>query len=280
MEARMPEPAQLVNWPETLLGQIIARRWVLFIGSGVSASCVNDVGDSPPTWKSLLEALAEGIGDDTRKEKAYVLIASQRYLQAAEHIRWCYRVAAKNADYLARIREAVQGPVGHPFEPSGVYSVLLDLDPTTVVTTNYDRLFEIASKGAYDALTYDDEAIAANVRKGLPVLLKLHGRIDQMHRIILTRQDYLTLKKTGAHALDTLRSLFQTHTTLFVGYSIEDPDVQLLLEQELVTAIQKRTTCSPGAHTRTMSSRLSGISTVSPCCATTVLRVSSPCSRR
>lgn len=220
----------LVDWPDNLIRQIRDGRWVLFLGSGVAATCCNEAKNSPPTWEQLLASLAEGITDGSKQERAYELIGSRRFLAAAEHIRWCYRDAAKDTDFLNRVRDAVRGPADDPFQPSQVYAILLDLQPTIVVTTNYDRLFEIASRSAYDALCYYDASIASNVRKGQPILLKLHGRIDEMRQIVLTRQDYMRLRREGAHALETLRSLFHTHTVLFVGYSLEDPDVQLMLE--------------------------------------------------
>lgn len=219
-----------VAWPAHLVDRIAAKQWVLFVGSGVSASCRNRSGESPPTWSDLLRRLANLMQDKSEKQVATDLISSQRLLEAADHIRYCLdRQNALNA-YHTTLKRAVEGPTADPFSPSELFDDLLNLDPRVVFTTNYDKLFETASRSGYAAHTFTSSTLGGDLRRGDPVLVKLHGSTDSIAEIVLTRTDFARLMRTGARVLETLHALALTSTILFVGYSLDDPDIQLALQ--------------------------------------------------
>ena len=60
--------------------------------------------------------------------------------------------------------------------------------------------------------------------------MKLHGSTDAIHDIVLTRTDYAGATTVGRSVFDALRALTLTSTILFVGYSLDDPDIQLVLQ--------------------------------------------------
>lgn len=60
--------------------------------------------------------------------------------------------------------------------------------------------------------------------------MKLHGSTDVMPDIVLTRTDYARATTVGRPVFDALRALSLTTTILFVGYSLDDPDIQLVLQ--------------------------------------------------
>jgi hypothetical protein len=64
-------------------------------------------------------------------------------------------------------------------------------------------------------------------RSGLPLI---HGTVDKVDEIVLSRTDYSRLRLHGAQALEVLEALLLTRTALLVGYGLRDPDVQLLFE--------------------------------------------------
>lgn len=219
-----------LNWPEHLINQLAMDRWSLFIGSGVAASCSNKASKSPPTWHDLLTYLCDGILDEDTKSTGEELISRYDYLGAADHIRHCYEVEHRVHTYHQRIKEAVTGPLDDPFEPSSLYTVLLSLNPRTVFTTNYDKLFEIASRGGYSSHDFKSATLTDDLRRAEPVLVKLHGSVDSLAEVVLTRRDYSRVHHTGEHVLGILRALALTQTILFVGYSLGDPDIQLVLQ--------------------------------------------------
>jgi hypothetical protein len=99
-----------------------------------------------------------------------------------------------------------------------------------IVTTNYDSILERASKSGYRVKSYTDSDIGYDIRTGTPVLVKIHGSVDAQQKLILTRSDYSSARRDGARSLEVFQALLLTKTSLFIGYSLSDPDIQLLLE--------------------------------------------------
>lgn len=232
----------VVNWPEHLVDRIAGDQWVLFIGSGVSASCTNGAGHQPPMWAGLLDKLCDMIADGDLRGVGKTLIARSELLAAADHIRYSLWQESNLDGYLRAIRTAVDGPSEDRFEPSSLFDVLLGLDPRIVFTTNYDRLFERASKSGFATHTFRSDGLSADLRRGEPVLVKLHGSTDAINNIVLTRTDYVRVTREGRGVFDALTALSLTSTILFVGYSLEDPDIQLVLQAV------GRSGLSPEAH--------------------------------
>jgi hypothetical protein len=220
----------VVLWPPSLVERIAANQWVLFIGSGVSASCTNKAGESPPTWEGLLTRLCALIGDADDRKVGEEMIKSRDFLAAADHVRHSLIQESNLAGYQKTIRIAVEGPAADKFEPSSLFDALLNLDPRVVFTTNYDKLFETASKNGFRAHPVTSPDLTDDLRLGEPVFVKLHGSTDAVNHIILTRLDYARVARTGRDVFDALKALSLTSTILFVGYSLDDPDIQLVLQ--------------------------------------------------
>jgi DNA polymerase elongation subunit (family B) len=163
------------------------------------------------------------------------LIKQANFLEAAQYLKMQARGSAKESDFLSTIAEATDGNSqgGGNFMPSKFHDTLLRLNPDIIVTTNYDKILERASASGYKVHDYASTAIGRLVRSGQPLIIKIHGSIDDPDGIILTRADYARLRKQGSDALEVLQALFLTRTALFIGYSLNDPDIQLVLENVL-----------------------------------------------
>jgi hypothetical protein len=170
------------------------------------------------------------------------LVMENQLLSAADHIRHCLAAQNDLNGYHSALKRAVEGPQGDLYRPSELYDHLLTLDPRVVFTTNYDKLFERASKGGYATHMFSSTALGADLRRGDPVLVKLHGSTDSITNVVLTRTDYARLMRDGQAVLATLEALSLTSTILFVGYSLDDPDIQLALQSV------GRTPLDPEAH--------------------------------
>jgi hypothetical protein len=221
----------VVDWPSTLVERIAVGHWVLFIGSGVSASCTNAAGECPPTWSRLLDRLAALISDVDHRKTAERMIKAREYLSAADHIRFSVAQEQNLTTYHQTIKIAVEGSQSDRFTPSTFFDRLLDLEPRIVFTTNYDKLFETASQNKYGTYVPFEPADPSDaLRLGEPVLIKLHGSTDAMPEAVLTRTDFSRVMREGRPTLDILSALSLTATFLFVGYSLDDPDIQLVLQ--------------------------------------------------
>jgi hypothetical protein len=62
-------------------------------------------------------------------------------------------------------------------------------------------------------------------------IFKLHGDISSGQSIILTIQDYDHLLFRNIHVRVFMQAVFLNYTLLFVGYSLNDLDFQLLLSE-------------------------------------------------
>jgi hypothetical protein len=218
------------RWPQDLIERIAAHDFVLVVGAGASIGCENDEGDSAPSWKELLLHLTKKFAAGRAASEARKLIERGAYLDAAELLKAQASSKSKQTDFFKLISKAVDGRSGHYFQPRPFHDALLALNPSIIVTTNYDSILERASQNGYRVKTYKDDDVAYDVRTGTPILFKIHGSVDAQQKLVLTRSDYSAIRLDGAHSLDVFQALLLTRTSLFVGYSFSDPDIQLLLE--------------------------------------------------
>lgn len=225
----------LRRWPAHLVKQIVAGNFVLVVGAGVSSASRNDAGESPPNWTTLITRLANELLTAKPKTVVRDLVAKGRLLEAAELIRARAKAAGKEEDFLHLIAQLTSGGTAErdKFKPGPLHDSLMTLEPEIIVTTNYDKLLERATNNGYNVHAYTSTSLGRDVRSGNPSIVKVHGSIDDGSKIILTRSDYARLRREGAEVLEVLQALFLTRTALFLGYSMGDPDIQLLLENVL-----------------------------------------------
>lgn len=218
-------------WPNDIIRAATQKSLVLFVGAGVSASTRNDLGDTPPNWSTLLQLLAQAIRlSDTERQTFDSLERSGRLLDAAELLRFNASETGHTADLAKALRDAVQGPKRHPFSASDWHTTIGNINPSVIVTTNYDKILENADGLDYMVATHTSEDVDSLIRSNEPTIIKLHGTVDEPSKTILTRSDYARLHKEGSLALNVVRALMWTRTFLFVGYSLSDPDLQVLLQ--------------------------------------------------
>lgn len=217
-------------WPREVIEHAIRRNLVLIVGAGISASCFNRLGDRPPSWSGLLTQVADHIGIGDRRGELDELLVRERLLEAADLLRMDSQHRARLQDMHGAIKEFVDGPRGDPFSGSSWHEAIVRAEPQVIVTTNYDKIIERATDSGYNVHDYTSSAVAADVRRGYPLLLKIHGTVDRVEGMVLSRRDYAAVRHAGAHAMETLHALLLTRPALLIGYRLHDPDLQLILE--------------------------------------------------
>jgi hypothetical protein len=109
------------------------------------------------------------------------------------------------------------------------------------VTTNFDTLYEDhcrqgdATHG-YVVLNYYDHGLINRMRSPTRIIIKAHGCATAPEATILSKSDFFKARATYTAFFKALESLFLTHTLVFLGYSVSDPDIQLILENSTITA--------------------------------------------
>ncbi len=131
----------------------------------------------------------------------------------------------------AFIRKAVQFGTA---TPHAIHKAIVELGPTSFITTNYDTLIEQAL-GAWRADTFFPAPVTNKHLVELAEILsarsshfifKPHGDVNDVSSIILTREQYRLLLPSGErhHALEALKTLLITRPVLYLGFGLRDPD--------------------------------------------------------
>lgn len=229
-----------MTWPSVLVDSLARSECVLFLGAGFTKNATSAHGANPVTWTELLNKLLDEISPkkpNGRRTSLAASIAGQvkngDLLWAAQALESEFADAGRLTDFKNLIAQTVDGPPSAHFQPGEAHKSLVALDAQTLVTTNYDKVLERLFGDGYSYLTYKSDNIAEAIRTGRSVVLKLHGTVDDPQGLILTRLDFAQLRHTGAPALTLLEALTLTRTVLFLGYGLDDPDLHLILENQM-----------------------------------------------
>ena len=165
-------------------------------------------------------------------------IRGKEYLDAAEII--CSRISP--ADFTSIMRAEFVTP---RYQPSTIHKSVLRMDPKIVITTNYDDIYEkYCAEGdavaGYNACRYHDTHLINDLRSPVRSIIKAHGCVTDLSKSVLTKHQYFKARQDYPNFYKLLDAVFITHTLFFIGYSLSDPDIQLLLENTHITA--------PSAH--------------------------------
>jgi len=133
--------------------------------------------------------------------------------------------------FVQRLRDEFLTPA---YQPAPIHSHIFQLDSRIVATPNFDKIYETyANTTAYGSIVvkhHYDTDVANIIREDCRFILKLHGSIDSPNRLIFTRSEYAQARSDYQSFYHVLESLAMTHTFLFLGCGVNDPDIKLLLE--------------------------------------------------
>ena len=219
----------MITWPEALVAELSSRRCLVFFGAGASKGCLSQDGKiRPENWEGLLLKLLSSMTD--RSDEVFIrsLITEKRYLDAAEVLR--SRVSEANFNLF--ITKEFETP---HFQPSNIHKAIHKIDPKIVVTTNFDNIYDNYCNGfggaaAYSIAKYYESHILNSLRSPKRLVIKAHGCVSDPQKIVLTRSQYFGARKDYSGFYEILNSIFLTSSIIFIGYSISDPDIQLVLE--------------------------------------------------
>lgn len=154
-------------------------------------------------------------------------------------------VTEKISDLSDRAKEFVEMRNGSKNELGQILSNLIDIDPlslkthtlvseipqiNTIITTNYDTLFEEAYGSRRLTVIKKDINIPYAVNDRVH-LYKIHGDIKDPDSLVITKNDYTNFFRSMNQPIWTkVKSLLAEKTILFIGYSLEDQNIDFLLD--------------------------------------------------
>jgi hypothetical protein len=102
----------------------------------------------------------------------------------------------------------------------------------TIVTTNYDEMFEQSAADAERPMTLVEGEIAGEGLPG-PTIVKLHGTWSRPKALVITESDVLLMDRTRPKLWNAVLDLIRNRVVVIVGMSVRDPSiVRLFLEAQ------------------------------------------------
>lgn len=219
-----------MKWPDSLVRDICARRTVLFFGAGVSMNSVGaDGATRPKNWQSFLLLGAARVGETKKSLEREVrrLIARNDLLTACEVV----KNALGREAFVELVKNEYQVPAYHY---ASIHEALWALDLRISISPNIDNIYEslVAERGhgTVSVKTYKDHDVAETVRRRDRAFIKSHGSVTAANDIVFTRSEYARARNDYREFFELLYSLLCTHSFLFVGCGLDDPDIRFLLE--------------------------------------------------
>lgn len=191
---------------------------ILFAGAGVSAV----VG--APTWGELINHIGEDLGFEADVFRSL----SSNYLTLAEF----YKIERGTIGPLRSWMDRNWNVSDEKIMASAVHRAIVELGFKTIYTTNYDsnieRAFQLHGKEVRKIVNVKDFlAVGVNERQ----VVKLHGDFEDDKSIVLTETDYFNRLSFDSPLDIRLRSDVLARPVLFVGYSLSDVNVRILLHK-------------------------------------------------
>lgn len=185
-------------------------RLSIFVGSGISKSSDSDY-ISLPLWSDLITELKSGLS--ITEELDYLKLAQLYYLEFGEQT----------------YNQTLSKYFPEDITPSSLHRTILKLSPRVIITTNWDCIIEnaIEQEGyLYDKICTDKDLVSSTSPSKF---IKIHGDFKS-HNIVFKEDDYLNYSRKFPLIENYIKSIFSTHTVLFLGYSYNDINLKHILK--------------------------------------------------
>lgn len=202
---------------DDLARSIHEGRAILFVGAGVSMT----VG--LPSWHALIDHMMKELdleGDERGNgtDLTHPVLAEYYRLQRGSlgPLRsWMDREWKVSEE---RVRD------------SRIHQLIVSLDFPLIYTTNYDRNLEVAFDLARKPYTKVANARDLTIADGGGTrIVKFHGDFDDDSSLVLTESDYFSRLNFDSPLDVKFRADAMSRTILFIGYSMQDLNIRLLL---------------------------------------------------
>lgn len=201
---------------EALIEAMRCKNVILFVGAGVSQNL------GLPSYGQLIEQLAIDLGFDSD-----VFATHGDFLALAEF----YHLKKGSIGSL-RSKWDREWHEGRDVKSSAVHELIVALDVPIIYTTNYDswieRAFECHGKRYHKVVGVRD---FVNIPQGATQIVKFHGDFSDDSSIVLTETSYFNRLNFESPLDIKLRSDLLGRSVLFIGYSLQDINMRLMLHR-------------------------------------------------
>lgn len=194
-----------IDFPKPLLNALRDGELVVFAGAGVSMgppACL-------PGFAKLADMVAEGTGKTLQEGEP-----TDRFLGRLQH-------AGVNVHALAKKFLPEEGRKATELHQN-LLRIYSNVAQVRIVTTNFDLLFEKASKAVFGDKPEAFRAPALPLGRQFNGIVHVHGAVSHPNEMVLTDADFGRAYLTEGWARRFLSELFRNFSVLFVGYSHND----------------------------------------------------------
>lgn len=194
---------------------------VLFLGAGIGFNLFDSQGHNAPVAKTLAQELADYFSIEGASDVGLSKIATIVEI----------RKGRKELESFIRRRLS-------NLEPDEALRWLFTLRWRAIYTTNYDygiqRSYELITKPVQSPITITStsEIVNYDLRFEVPVY-HLHGSLfnESTPQIVITDTDYTRFRERRKMLFELLKQEFATSSILYIGYSNQDPNWDLVLTE-------------------------------------------------
>lgn len=170
----------------------------------------------------IASALARDINEDFwNKIQNYPDCEEQRYVSSVK----------SQDDYIKAIisRYLLEFTIhGIPEQYKEELNFLSSINIDGIITTNWDDLAELVFQ-KFKSFVGQEDLLFSDVQN-IGEIYKIHGSILDSKSLVLTKEDYDDYNSKNAYLAAKLITIFVEHPVVFMGYSLNDPNIQHLLE--------------------------------------------------
>jgi len=195
---------------------IVTGNCALFLGAGTSYE--EDRGEI--STQRLIKHLSQEL-----KKEGFPLLKGEQGLS---------KVAQYYAIKLGRekMEGSVRSFIYKNAVPLRIHKLLTELPPVIIFTTNYDCNIEDEfekREREYELIVSQHEFRNWDEKK--TIIIKLHGSVNRAISLTITDDDYIEFLMEPSLLKDSFRYILSTRKIIFIGYSLSDYNVKLLLEE-------------------------------------------------
>lgn len=203
------------------------NKLVIFVGSGVS---LNTPGMS--SWYGIIDEMATAAKysrckycyhkkRNCKKNCQFIKdYTSDEYLKIPQ-----YLYNKNQRKYWKILNKSITDPdVEAPMS-----SAIFEINPAHIITTNYDKLLEASNhiySKQYDVIVEERDLLVSDKGK---YIIKMHGDLEYPKTVVLKERDYLDYSQNHVLVELFIKSLLTDHTFLFLGYSLNDYNIKLII---------------------------------------------------
>jgi hypothetical protein len=191
------------------------QNTILFVGSGISATL------GLPSWSQLIDHIASDLGYDGQLFKQYGdnLTLAEYYIIQKGHI-----------GELRSWMDQNWSIDSNTIKESLIYKSIVTLNCPLIYTTNYDHCLETAFDvwgKKYKRIVSVEDFVS--IPQQTTQIIKLHGDLIRDDSIVLTESSYFDRLNFDSPLDIKLRSDMLGKSILFIGYSLSDINIRILL---------------------------------------------------